>query len=159
MKIRLVSNLNNEIKIGMYTTDEILKFMTNGEGRGFMGRSMYDAIIDYITNLQEENKELKKKITFNEKSRRKMQQSLMEQIETYKQKNKEIYDGFIATQEELSDYATRNEKYEKVINEIKEKIDDYFGYDYENENQARLDTINEINHIIVDLYNGGDEEC
>lgn len=51
-----------------------------------------------------------------------------------------------------------NEKYKKVINEIKEKIDDYFGYDYENESQARLDTINEINHIIVDLYNGGDEE-
>ena len=40
-----------EIKIGMYTTDEILEFMTDGEGRGFMGRSMYDAILDYITNL------------------------------------------------------------------------------------------------------------
>ena len=53
---------------------------------------------------------------------------------------------------------SRNEKYEKAINEIKEKIDDYFGYDYENESQARLDTINEINYIIVDLYNGGDEE-
>lgn len=56
------------------------------------------------------------------------------------------------------DYKSRNEKYKKVINEIKEKIDDYFGYDYKNESQARLDTINEINHIIVDLYNGGDEE-
>lgn len=44
-------------------------------------------LLDYITNLQEENKELKKKITFNEKSRRKMQQSLMEQIETYKSRN------------------------------------------------------------------------
>ena len=42
-----------EIKIGMYSTDEILEFMTDGEGRGFMGRSMYDAILDYITNLQE----------------------------------------------------------------------------------------------------------
>lgn len=90
-------------------------------------------LIDYITNLQEENERLEKR-------------------------NKEIYDGFMATQEELSDYATRNEKYEKAINEIKEKIDDYFGYDYENESQARLDTINEINYIIVDLYNGGDEE-
>lgn len=39
-------------------------------------------------------------------------------------------------------------------NEIKEKIDDYFGYDYENESVARLDTLNEINHIIVDLRGG-----
>lgn len=49
-----------EIKIGMYSTDEILEFMTNGEGRGFMGRSMYDAILDYITNLQEELEEEKR---------------------------------------------------------------------------------------------------
>lgn len=41
-------------------------------------------LLDYITNLDKKNKELKKKITFNEKSRRKMQQSLMEQIEDYK---------------------------------------------------------------------------
>lgn len=49
---------------------------------------LYD-IRDYITNLQKENERLKKKITFNEKSRRKMQQSLMEQIETYKMKELE----------------------------------------------------------------------
>lgn len=42
----------------------------------------------------------------------------------------------------------------KAINEIKEKIDDYFAYDYENESMARLDTLNEINHIIVDLKEG-----
>lgn len=49
-----------EMKIGMYSTDEILEFMTNGEGRDFMGRSMYDAILDYITNLQKENEKLKR---------------------------------------------------------------------------------------------------
>lgn len=54
-----MTNEIKEIKIGMYTTDEILEFMTNGEGRGFMGRSMYDAIIDYITNLQNEIFDLK----------------------------------------------------------------------------------------------------
>lgn len=43
-------------------------------------------LLDYITNLQEENIELKKKIKFNEKSRRKMQQSLMTQLEDYKSK-------------------------------------------------------------------------
>ena len=35
-------------KIGMYTTDEILKHLTEGEGRGFLGRSMYDAIMEKI---------------------------------------------------------------------------------------------------------------
>lgn len=43
----------NEIeKIGMYTTDEILEFMTNGEGRGFLGRSMFDAMYFKIKDLQ-----------------------------------------------------------------------------------------------------------
>ena len=46
------------------------------------------------------------------------------------------------------------ERLNKVINEIKEKIDDYFAYDYENESMARLDTLNKINHIIVDLKEG-----
>jgi len=51
-----------EMKIGMYTTDEILEHLTEGEGRSFLGRSMYDAITDYITNLQKENEKLKKEL-------------------------------------------------------------------------------------------------
>ena len=43
----------NEIeKIGMYSTDEILEFMTEGEGRDFLGRSMFDAMYFKINNLQ-----------------------------------------------------------------------------------------------------------
>jgi hypothetical protein len=43
----------NEIeKIGMYSTDEILEFMTRGEGRGFLGRSMFDAMYFKIKDLQ-----------------------------------------------------------------------------------------------------------
>ena len=56
-------------KIGMYTEDEILEHLTEGEGRGFLGRSMYDAIFDKIhalktekEQLQQENKQLKNKI-------------------------------------------------------------------------------------------------
>lgn len=48
------------MKIGMYKDDEILEFMTNGEGRGFMGRSMFDAIYFEIKELREENQQLKK---------------------------------------------------------------------------------------------------
>lgn len=38
-------------KIGMYSTDEILEFMTEGEGRGFLGRSMFDAMYFKIINM------------------------------------------------------------------------------------------------------------
>ena len=44
-------------KIGMYTDDEILDFMTEGEGRGFLGRSMYDAIQEI---LEEKDKEIER---------------------------------------------------------------------------------------------------
>ena len=46
-------------KIGMYTEDEILEHLTEGEGRGFLGRSMYDAIFDKIHSLKTENEQLK----------------------------------------------------------------------------------------------------
>ena len=44
--------MNEKEKIGMYSTDEILEFMTEGEGRGFLGRSMFDAMYFKIENLQ-----------------------------------------------------------------------------------------------------------
>ena len=46
-------------KIGMYTEDEILEHLTEGEGRGFLGRSMYDAILDKIHALKTEKEQLK----------------------------------------------------------------------------------------------------
>ena len=46
-------------KIGMYTEDEILEHLTEGEGRSFSGRSMYDAIFDKIHALKTENEQLK----------------------------------------------------------------------------------------------------
>ena len=46
-------------KIGMYTEDEILEHLTEGEGREFLGRSMYDAIFDKIHALKTENEQLK----------------------------------------------------------------------------------------------------
>lgn len=46
-------------KIGRYTEDEILEHLTEGEGRGFLGRSMYDAIFGKIHALKTENEQLK----------------------------------------------------------------------------------------------------
>lgn len=39
-------------RIGMYSTDEILEFMTDGEGKGFLGRSMFDAMYFKIEELE-----------------------------------------------------------------------------------------------------------
>ena len=50
-------------KIGMYTEDEILEHLTEGEGRGFLGRSMYDAIFDKIHALKTEKEQLKQENT------------------------------------------------------------------------------------------------
>ena len=47
------------MKIGRYTEDEILEHLTEGEGRSFLGRSMYDAIFDKIHALITENEQLK----------------------------------------------------------------------------------------------------
>ena len=46
-------------KIGIYTEDEILEHLTEGEGRSFLGRSIYDAIFDKIHALKTENEQLK----------------------------------------------------------------------------------------------------
>lgn len=49
----------SEIKeIGMYSTDEILKHLTEGEGRGFLGRSIFDAIYFKIEELENINEKL-----------------------------------------------------------------------------------------------------
>lgn len=47
-----------ELKIGMYTEDEIFEYMTDCEG-SMLGRSMYDAIFDKIHALITENEQLK----------------------------------------------------------------------------------------------------
>ena len=83
-----------------------------------------------IADLEQKNKELIQKIKFNEKSRRKMQQSLMKQIDTLEQqvkKQKEVIDkvyelikqhirkdGFL----ELNEWQTRDLL--KLLKEVSE---------------------------------------
>lgn len=56
-----------EMKIGMYTEDEIFQYMTEQEG-GMLGRSMYDAIFDKMHALITETEQLKKdKLILKEK--------------------------------------------------------------------------------------------
>ena len=65
-----------EMKIGMYTEDEIFQYMTEQEG-GMFGRSMYDAIFDKIhaqiteiEQLKDENQQLKEQLEKSEKARK-----------------------------------------------------------------------------------------
>ena len=48
----------------MYSDEEILEHLTEGEGRGFLGRSMYDAIMEKIkqqeNQLQQKDKEIER---------------------------------------------------------------------------------------------------
>lgn len=76
-------------------------------------------LFNYITNLQEENENLKKR-------------------------NKEIYYGFIATQEELSDYAT--------------KIDKAIRYIHKNYYEVVYKTKGTMEYDLLNILNGGDEE-
>lgn len=50
-------NKDKSLKVGMYTEEEIFKFLT--EEGGMLGRSMYDAIFDKIHTLITENEQLK----------------------------------------------------------------------------------------------------
>ena len=62
--------MNEEnLKIGMYTENEIFDYMTEQEG-GMLGRSMYDAIFDKIHKLITENKQLKEQLEASENARK-----------------------------------------------------------------------------------------
>ena len=45
---------------------------------------------------------------------------LLSYIEQLEKRNKQLYEGFMATQEELTDYATKNEQLEKDKKELKD---------------------------------------
>lgn len=114
---------------------------------------------NYITNLQKENEDLlyeingyleekerlKKKITFNEKSRRKMQQSLMEQIETYKLRNEKA----------VENAKEKIKKYESYIHDLKNG--NYPSSTVRLERQELIFRIREQEDLI-NILEGGDEE-
>lgn len=49
---------------------------------------------------------------------------LLSYIEQLEKRNKQIYEGFMATQEELTDYATENEQLENENQQLKKQKDD-----------------------------------
>ena len=95
------------MKIGRYTEDEILEHLTEGEGRGFLGRSMYDAIFDKIHALITENEQLK-----NDKTK------LQNNWNTLKQKLEKTIKSI--EKESLINFKKEKKCYQTVLNEMLE---------------------------------------
>ena len=93
-------------KIGMYTEDEILEHLTEGEGRGFLGRSMYDAIFDKIHALKTENARLKDKINMA--------------IEYYEANQQECVIGRTKDEKLIKDYYLPAQCSKKMLDILKE---------------------------------------
>ena len=93
-------------KIGMYTEDEILEHLTEGEGRGFLGRSMYDAIFDKIHALKTENARLKDKINMA--------------IEYYEANQQECVIGRTKDEKLIKDYYLPAQCSKKLLDILKE---------------------------------------
>ena len=99
-------------KIGRYTEDEILEHLTEGEGRGFLGRSMYDAIFDKIHTLKTENEQLKEQI---EKYEHYCKTTGVEQLQ---QENKQLKDKLIEINEVINGYMPNQYAMCKAFDEI-----------------------------------------
>ena len=110
-------------KIGMYTEDEILEHLTEGEGRGFLGRSMYDAIFDKIHALKTENEQLK------------------QENEELQQENKRLKIQ-VSAREEVAN------KYKKVIDEVRKFIEDWLFDAGGNGASMTYEDINELLQIL-----------
>lgn len=63
---------------------------------------------------------------------------LYNEVIRLKKRNKEIYEGFLATQEEMSDYATRIEKAVEYLKEMDTQLEVYGDYDILSDNKNDL---------------------
>lgn len=150
-------------KIGRYTEDEILEHLTEGEGRGFLGRSMYDAIFDKIHALKTENEQLEQDNA-----------ELKKQVEEYKDnyncllKQKEQFEYIMSKQ---VDYQGQKKEF---INYLEDKIYNIepkgtginYNCEYDSEEdyvmamqeQSRLNTLKEILQKYKEIIGVSDEK-
>ena len=90
-----------ELKIGMYTEDEIFNYMTEQEG-GMLGRNMYDAIFDKMHALITETEQLKKDKLILKEQLEASEKARKEAIELVK--NNQRKDEFV----ELNEWQARD---------------------------------------------------
>lgn len=96
-------------------------------------------LLSYIEQLENEIEQFKTRIKTQKRKRKKATHKkniYKEKIEQLEKRNKELYEGFMATQEELTDYATKNEQLEnkcesllKNKNETLRYISNYLALD------------------------------
>ena len=82
-------------------------------------------LLSYIEQLEKENKKLKQwdKNKDTRNSRQRIANALlMKKNKQLEKRNKQIYEGFMATQEELTDYAMKNEQLEADYKEANDSI-------------------------------------
>ena len=77
-----------EYNVEVKDEDEILEHLTEGEGRSFLGRSMYDAIFDKIHALITENEQLKNDKTKLQNNWNELKKTLERRINSYEERKK-----------------------------------------------------------------------
>lgn len=106
------------LKIGRYTEEEIFQYLA-GENGSALGRSMYDAIFDFIHALITEKNQLKKDNETLQNSLQTQCQSLQSQV-NYLRRSIERKEEQIADWQ--SDYVSAQSKIDETIEFIKEHI-------------------------------------
>ena len=99
-------------KIGMYSTDEILRHLTEGEGRGFLGRSIFDAIYFKTEELENINEKLSLALNSAE-SKLQQKENILKEAREYIENN----NFHCKNQEE-------QEQYDKELLEILDKANE-----------------------------------
>ena len=80
---------------------------------------------------------------------------LLSYIEQLEKRNKQLYEGFMATQEELTDYATKNEQLEKNRDKAIERCEFWLDFYRNVNNDERI--ILRLNDILSKLKGDSDE--
>ena len=80
---------------------------------------MNDEVKLILTKLKIVSKEKENGAYICDKEHSKLLLSYIEQLE---KRNKQLYEGFMATQEELTDYATKNEQLETKVKNLQNQV-------------------------------------
>lgn len=118
-----VSEMKEELKIGMYTENDIFEYLTNGGG-SMLGRSIYDAIFDKIHSLITKNNQLEKQLEYLRSgeylNQLKFERNMLENIVATGQVSEEDK-KFIDMTHRNSELLEENQQLKEEINKISKK--------------------------------------
>lgn len=119
--------------------------------RLFIQNNEVSNLLDYITNLEksnarlkEENKELTEKIEFYQRKTQRLEK-----------RNKEIYEGFMVTTQELCDKSKEIERLNNIFDELEQYTNDRIEYCYGSGCLLEeFNIYNDYNELIQELKEG-----